>query len=293
MELRQLEYLVAVAEEASFTKAAARVFVTQPCVSAQIRRLERELGHDLLDRGGRTVQLTAVGAAALPHAKAVLAALDGVRGAVDDFAEVVRGQVTIGSVASSLAMKLPDVIADFGEQHPEVEISLIEGTADQLAEAVRGGRADVAIIGVGSEPPTGLESQVIADESLVGAVSADHPLADWTSISVEDVECYPLMCLPQGSGLRAAVDAAWAEAGIRPRIAFEASDPKVLAQLAARGLGMAVLPERFVYTHAPELHRVEILSPQLRGRLALVWRAAGRLGPAARALLTHARAALA
>ncbi len=293
MELRQLEYLVAVAEEASFTKAAARVFVTQPCVSAQIRRLERELGQDLLDRGGRTVQLTEVGAAALPHARAVLAAMDGVRNAVDDFTGLVRGQVVIGSVASSLSVELPELIADFSEKYPAVEISLSEGTTDQLADSVRAGRTDVAIIGVSAEPPAGLETQVIADESLIGAVSHDHPLARRTSVPLEDLECHALMCLPVGSGLRAAADAAWAAAGVRPRIAFEAGDPRVLAQLASRGLGVAILPERFVRGHAGRLHPVEILSPRLRGRLALAWRSGDRIGPAARALVAHARSVLA
>ncbi|CAL9310592.1 MULTISPECIES: LysR family transcriptional regulator [unclassified Streptomyces] len=293
MELRQLEYLVAVAEEASFTKAAARVFVTQPCVSAQIRRLERELGQELLNRGGRTVQLTEVGAAALPHARAALAAVDGVRRAVDDFTEVLRGQVAIGAVASSLTARLPKLIADFSDTYPAVEISLTEGSTDQLADAVRAGRTDLAIIGVVAEPPEGLEVQVVADESLVGVVSHDHPLARYTSVSVEELESHALMCLPVGSGLRAAADAAWAAAGARPRIAFEASDPRVLAQFAALGLGVAILPERFVEAHARQLHRVEILSPRLRGRLALAWRASGHISPAARALVSFARTALA
>lgn len=292
MELRQLEYLVAVAEEASFTKAAARVFVTQPCVSAQIRRLERELGQDLLDRGGRSVQLTDVGAAALPHARAVLAAIDGVRGAVEDLSGLVRGQVTMGSVASSLSLRLPELIADFSEKHPAVEISLSEGSTDQLTEAVRAGRIDVAIIGISAEPPVGLETVVIADESLIGAVGHDHPLAQSSSITVDEVECHALMCLPSGSALRAAADAAWDAAGVKPRIAFEASDPRVLAQLAARGLGMAILPERFVLAQPEQLHPVEILSPHLRGGLALAWRSSGRISPAARAFVAQVRTML-
>ena len=292
MELRQLEYLVAVAEEASFTKAAARVFVTQPCVSAQIRRLERELGQDLLDRGGRTVQLTDVGAAVLPHARAVLAAIDGVRDAVENTSGVVRGQVALGSVASSLSLRLPELVADFSEQYPAVEISLSEGSTEQLVDAVRAGRIDVAIIGVCSEPPVGLETLVIADEVLIGAVSHDHPLAQRTSITVDEVECHALMCLPSGSAMRAAADAAWAAAGVKPRVAFEASDPRVLAQLAARGVGMAILPERFVLSQPHLLHPVEISSMHLRGGLALAWRSSGRISPAARALVARARTEL-
>src|SRR6185503_5280934 len=93
MELRQLEYFVAVAEEASFTRGAARVHVAQPGVSAQIRRLEQELGEMLLDRSGRTVTLTEVGEALLPHARAALSSVDGARLAVDELAGLTRGRV--------------------------------------------------------------------------------------------------------------------------------------------------------------------------------------------------------
>ncbi|HEX6445096.1 MAG TPA: LysR family transcriptional regulator, partial [Streptosporangiales bacterium] len=89
MELRQLRYLVTVAEEANFTRAAARLHVAQPGVSAQVRRLERELGQELLDRSGRTVRLTEVGEAVLPYARAALSAVDGARRAVDELSGLV------------------------------------------------------------------------------------------------------------------------------------------------------------------------------------------------------------
>src|ERR671927_1645481 len=98
MQLRQLEYFVAVAEEGSFTRAAARVHVAQPGVSAQIRRLERELGQELLDRSGRAVRLTEAGAAVLPYARAALAASAGARLAVDELAGVLRGRGAVGAV---------------------------------------------------------------------------------------------------------------------------------------------------------------------------------------------------
>src|SRR6201999_4453052 len=100
MELRQLEYFVAVAEEANFTRAAQRIHVAQPAVSAQIRRLERELGQPLLDRSRRAVRLTAAGEAALPFARAALAAVADVRAAIDELTQLVRGTVTIGTVTS-------------------------------------------------------------------------------------------------------------------------------------------------------------------------------------------------
>src|SRR5690348_13561504 len=100
MELHQLEYFVAVAEEANFTRGAARVHVAQPGVSAQIRQLERELGEDLLDRSARAVRLTKVGAAVLPYARAALASADGARQVVAELAGLLRGHVAVGMLTA-------------------------------------------------------------------------------------------------------------------------------------------------------------------------------------------------
>src|SRR5436190_20936586 len=106
MELRQLEYFVAVAEEASFTKAAARVHVAQPGVSAQIRQLERELGQDLFDRTGRAVRLTEVGVAVLPYARAALEAVAGARLAVDELTGLLRGRIAVGMLTACSIVSL-------------------------------------------------------------------------------------------------------------------------------------------------------------------------------------------
>ncbi|MGW7008057.1 LysR family transcriptional regulator [Streptomyces sp. NPDC054933] len=292
MELRQLEYFVAVAEEASFTRAAARVHVAQPGVSAQIRRLERELGQQLFDRSGRTVRLTEVGVAVLPYARAALGAVAGARLAVDELTGLVRGHVAVGMVASCSALDLSDVLADFHQRHPDVEMTLSEANSDQLVAALLAGQLDAAFIGLGSTTPPGVETHVVADELLVAAVSHDHALAGRRAITLPGLRDLPLISLPRGTGLRSCVDEACAAAGFQPRVAFEASDPYVLAQLAGRGLGVAVLPTSLAAARQTELHAMRITHPQLRGRIALAWRAEGPISPAGRALVGHARTAL-
>src|SRR3954470_23172758 len=147
MELRQLAYLVAVAEEASFTRAAARVSVAQPGVSAQVRQLERELGEPLLDRSGRTVRLTEVGAAVLPLARAALEAVAGMRLAVEDLTGLVHGRVAIGMIVACSSIDLTDLLAAFHVQHPGVEIVLSEDTSDRLLAALQAGQLDLALVG--------------------------------------------------------------------------------------------------------------------------------------------------
>lgn len=134
MELRQLEYFVAVAEEQNFTRAAERVHISQSGVSAQIRQLERELGADLFDRGSRTVTLTVAGKAALEHARATLAAAAAVKRAADEVTGLISGSLTVGMVIGCTVTPLFDALATFHQAHPNVEISLLEDTSDRLAD---------------------------------------------------------------------------------------------------------------------------------------------------------------
>lgn len=290
MELRQLEYFVTVVEEANFTRAAARLHVAQPGVSAQIRRLEREFGQELLDRSGRRVSPTEVGAAVLPYARAALAAVEGARHAVDELAGLVRGHVRVGTVVSvtSPGLDLPGLLADFHREHPAVEISLSQDNSDRMVEALQDGRLDVAFIGLGSKAPQGIETQVVHDEPLVVVVGCGDPLAARTTIALKAIRDRPLITLPRGTGLRAAIDDAYAAAGFQPHIAFEGSDPTFLTGLAGRGLGVAILPESLAKAH-PTLHVITITRPRPRGRIALAWRSEGPISPAARALVELAR----
>lgn len=288
MELRQLEYFVAVAEERNFTRAAEKVRVAQPGVSAQIRRLERELGQELLDRSGRTVRLTEVGAAVLPFARAALAAVEGVRLTVGELTGLLRGRVAIGTVTSH-SVDLPGLLAAFHDDHPGVEITLSEANSGDLVDDLRAGRLDAAIVSVGATTPAGLAIHVVSDQPIVAAVAHDHELAVHDVISLDTLRGRPLVSLPRGTGLRTRLDEACSAAGFTPHIAFEASDPEVLAELAARGLGTAILPGAFARARAERLRTVVIDPPALRGRLVFAWRSDGPAGPAGRALVARAR----
>jgi DNA-binding transcriptional LysR family regulator len=289
MELRQLEYFVAVTEEASFTKAAARLHVAQPGVSAQIRQLERELGQPLLDRSGRTVRLTEVGAAVLPYARAALAAVQGARLSVDELTGLLRGHVTVGTIDWIRSLDLPGMIAEFHRDHPDVEITVIQEDTDTLTDGLRTGRVDLAFLSLGAEPPEGIATRVVIEQDLYAAVDPDHPLARRSTITLRALADEALISLPKGTGVRAVLDTAFADAGLRPRIAFEAGEPPVLAQIAAHGLGVAVLPESAARALPDALHAMPIVRPRLSGRIALAWRAEGPHSPAARALTARAR----
>lgn len=287
MELRQLEYFVAVVDQGGFTRAAEHVHVAQPGVSAQVRRLERELGHDLLDRSGRQVRLTDVGAAVLPFARAALAAIDGARATVGELTGLLRGRIAVGTVTSH-RVDLPALLSEFHEQHPGVEITLVEDDSAGLAANLRAGTLDAAILSLGPEPLAGLDHVVVTDETITAAVGTGHVLADRTELAVTELRDRALICLPRGTGIRAHLEAACAAAGFTPHVAFEAGDPSMLARLALSGLGVAVLPDS-VARNQHGLHPLTLVRPRLRGQLVFAWRADGPVSPAARVFLSHAR----
>ncbi|MEU4463388.1 LysR substrate-binding domain-containing protein [Streptomyces sp. NPDC024017] len=284
MELRQLEYFVTVAEERNFTRAAERVHISQSGVSAQIRQLERELGAELFDRSARTATLTAAGRAALDHARAALAAAAAVGQAVGEVTGLIRGRLVVGMVIGCTLTPLFDALSAFHRAHPGVEISLQEDNSDRLVEAVRLGTADVALVGTAAAPE-GLEALTIISERLVVVVPDAHPLASRRRVTLRDVAAHPIVCMPPGTGLRTVFDGACAAQDLRPGIALQASAADAVADLAARGLGVAVLSESMAAGHRDRVVVRTIDDVEDPALLALVWRS-GR-SPAVRELLTY------
>lgn len=291
MELRQLEYLVAVVDEAGFTKAAARLHVAQPGVSAQIRQLERELGQVLLDRSGRTVRPTEAGEAVLPYARAALENAAAVRLVADELAGLVRGRVALGTIPSRPLAELPSLLAAFHRAYPGVDITLVEDRSDLLVAGVREGRLDMAVAGIAGQRTAGLAGEVITRQDLAVAVPPDHAFAQRDKVALRSLRDTPLVCLSRGSGMRTALEEACAAAGFHPRVAFESGDPLVVAELAAEGLGVALLPRVFVEQQPSGLRSVPLV-PAPHARIELVWRDDAPASPAARAFLEQARAAL-
>jgi DNA-binding transcriptional LysR family regulator len=289
MELRQLEYFVAVAEEGGFTRAAQRVHISQSGVSAQIRQLERELGATLIDRSGRTATVTSAGAAILEHARAALASATAVRRAVDDVNGLLRGRVVVGMVTGCTITPLFDALAAFGHAHPDVELALLEDNSERLVERVRTGAADLALVGVAEAPPAGLETLTLVRDGLIAVVPAGHPLARRRHARLADLAGQALIALPPGTGIRAAFDASCARAGVHADVGLEASAPDAVAGLAARGLGVGILSASMAAGLQEGLRAVALRDAGTPALLALVW--APDEGPALRELLVHARAA--
>jgi DNA-binding transcriptional LysR family regulator len=283
MELRQLVYFTAVAEERQFTRAASRLLVAQPAVSAQIRRLERELGEPLFQRSPRSVSLTEAGEALLPHARAALAAADRGRDAIASLRGMLSGRLRIG-VAGPVDQPLGQALGELHRSYPDIEVLLTTQNNEPLLEALTNGHIDVGIVGIGTHTvPAQLTTRVITSEALALGVSRNHPLAERKSVTLSRLREEPFVTLVHGSGHREAFDKAFDDAGYRPRIAAEASELSSLIELVAEGLGAAILPR--AAGDGANVAVLEIVRPRLFRRRVIAWDEAAA-SPAARKFVT-------
>lgn len=249
MELHQLRYLVAVVDEGSFTAAAVREHVSQSGVSAQVAKLERELGQPLLVRQRRSVALTEAGRAVLPLARAALAAADAMREAADDVSGLRRGRVALGMVRGCSIPPFLDALAAFRHRYPGVEVTLAEGDSADLVQDVLDATLDVALIGYAGRPAPGLEVIELIAEPVAVAVPPGHRLAALEAVALADLAGEALLCLPAGTGIRAAFDRSCRRIDVDLPIDLEASSPDAVLGLARRGAGVAVLSASMAEGH--------------------------------------------
>ena len=288
MEIHQLRYAVAIADEGSFTAAARALHVVQSGVSAQVARLERDLGIALFERRARGVEVTEAGAPVIQRMRAALSALDAVEATAAEVAGLVRGPVRVGAVAGLSWPRFLDGLEQVRSDHPGLDISLREGISADLQESVLDGRLDVAVASWVLEPAAGLESWVAVEEQVVALVSKEHPWAGRRRVAPRDLEDQDLVCTTRGTGMRAAFDHLVRTEGLTARVRWEVTLPTTARALAARGLGVAVLTSS--QADAPDdLVRVPIRSRHTTTRLGVVWRPRPAPSAATRAVLEAMR----
>jgi DNA-binding transcriptional LysR family regulator len=269
----QLEYFVAVAEEGQFTRAAERLHVAQPSISAQIRRLEKTLGAPLFHRGPGPVTLTDAGQALLPLAEVVQG--------VADLESLQRGRVAIGATPSLSAALLPHVLGPFHERFGGVELRVTEAGSPLLVAGIESGELDLALAILPLPAPT-LDCVSLAVEELVVVTSGSHPLAARSRIAIKDLREVPLVFFREGYDLRASALQACQAAGFAPIISVEGGEMGGVLALVAAGLGAAIVPS--IVASDPRLHVLEIRPHPLTREIGLVRRADRRPSRAAAAL---------
>jgi len=287
MELRQLRYLDAVARRRSFTQAALDLHIAQSALSQQVGRLERELGVELLRRTTRRVAVTEAGEIVLARGRRALAEADAVTADLDALHGLARGTLRLGGVPPVGSVHPAALIADFARAHQGLAVTVREDVAFTLLGQLRDGDLDLVMALVDPDSLDGLEGVRLLDEELVVIASLDHPLARSKRVRVERLADEPLVTYAAGSVLRDTL-LALVPGGC---IVAEANDLETVRELAARGLGVTVMPRSVAVWHRDRL-AIRPLSPRRAVPVSLVWRAGERPSPAAEAFRAHLMSAM-
>jgi len=301
VELRQLTYFVSIAETRSFSRAAARCLVAQPALSQQIRRLEAELGVQLFVRTTRSVALTDAGEALLRNARRVLADVAHARAEVEAITGLVRGRLTIGAIQFVPRLDIPRLLAAFHARYPGVDVALRTADNERMLAAVRSGQLDVAFVSFRATRATLAEPAAPADlgrlgvltEPLLAVVARDHRLAARACVGLAELAAEPFIELGPGSGLRDQSDHAFGAPGLERHVALEVAGLDDMLELAALGLGVALLPRSLLRARRGVAVRALPLEGEPAWRsVALVWREPEPVSPSARAFVADVRRAL-
>ncbi|MCW2909572.1 MAG: hypothetical protein JWL68_4361 [Actinomycetia bacterium] len=287
MELRHLQFFIAVAEELSFTRASRRLHVVQSGVSSAIQGLERELGAPLFDRDRHRVALTDAGLALLPEARATLAAAQAAQDAVAQARAGLRGTLTVGTMLSIGTVDVAGLLGRFHATHPRVSVHLRHAPAGSagLAAQVIAGELDLALVALPGLAPAGLRLQPLSEEPLVLLAAPGHPLAGRHGVTLDQLAGEDFVDFPPGWGNRTVADRAFAAAGLDRRVPFEVIEFSSAAGLVRNGLGVAFIPQS-----AADLTGLTVIGldgPALLWRVSLATPTARRLSAAARAFVAE------
>jgi DNA-binding transcriptional LysR family regulator len=286
MELRHLEYFLAVADTGSFTKAAKRLHVVQSGVSATVKTLERELGSALFVRGREEVALTASGRVLLPRARETLDAAGAAKDAVQQLDGEIHGTVTVGTLTSIDLVDLPGLLVALRARHPGITVRLqaaVGGSAG-LAQQLHDGQLGIAFLSLPGPTPTGLRTRRLATKQLELYVPDNHPLAGAGQVALAQLAEFPFVDSPPGFGNRVMVDNAFASAGVEREVTLEVADIGTAVHFIRAGLGIGFL-SRFLVDDPAGLDVLQIADCELEWQLTVATSATRRPSVAAQAVL--------
>lgn len=292
MDIRQLQYLVEVARLKSFTKAAEALFITQPTISKTIRSMEEELGVVLFNRQGKQIELTDAGKIIVDRAADILNSFQNLSSELDDLRNLKRGHIRIGLPPMVGSSFFPKLMGLFHQLYPEITIRLFEDGAKKVEIDVADGSLDLGVI-VLPTTEEGFGSFPFVEEKLNLIVSPTHRLANRKEVSLADLREEFFIMFREDFALHDRIIKECEKAGFQPKLIYESSQWDLISQMAAEGLGIALLPEAVCRDMDPS--RVSIISlanPVIPWKLGIIWREDRYLSFAAREWLKLAREVL-
>jgi LysR family hydrogen peroxide-inducible transcriptional activator len=283
MEIHQLRYFLAVAQTGSFTAAAAACNVSQPTLSAQIAKLEDELGGQLIERSRRGAKLSQWGELFKVRAAEALRQLESGRIELEELSGLRRGSVTLGCLPTTGAHLLPKILTAFGQAYPHIQVNLREESSPVLARSLLDAEVDLAIMDeAGFGQGHGLQAETLFTEPLLIVVAPTHALAKAPKLALSILANEPMILMKSGHGFRTIVLDALHRAGVNPRIVYESAEIETIQALVQAGLGISLVPE--MVRKEQGLVYINISAPTPFRTVLLASRDQSTLSPAAAAM---------
>ncbi|MBW7474132.1 LysR family transcriptional regulator [Paenibacillus oenotherae] len=287
MEFRQLQYVIQIAKEKNFSRAAEKLHIAQPSLSQQLSKLEKEIGVLLFRRTTNSVELTHAGSVFVEKAQNILDNIEQLKQELDDLAHMRKGKLVVGSLPITGSHVLPLVLPVFGKRYPEIEVVLVEDSSTRLEQLTASGQTDLSLLSLPLQEPS-LAWEPIIDEEINLAVPPEHSLAHRSEpVQLTDLAAEPFIILKKGQGFRQIVLELCEGAGFEPRIVFESGNIETVQSLVAAGMGIAFVPKMVTRAKWSEFAPVYLsLAPPTPSRTLVIASRKGRyLSKAAEAFI--------
>lgn len=272
MELRQLEYFMAVCRELHFTRAAEKLGIAQPSLSQQIRLLEHEIGMPLFDRLGKRTAMTEAGKILLHHCYNVFHELAQARAAISELQGLGRGSLTIGAILTVVNYLLPPTVVAFHQRYPNVELSILGMRTGDIYDGLLQNELDLGVVYLPAKHDE-LEVIPLREERLALAAATDHPLAQEPFVTLDILKETPAVLLPGTYFLRQLIDEQCRTRAFSPKPVMELTTMESIVDMVGKGVGVTVLPQAYLdYIDDRRIQTIPIQHPEITTPIGVVYR---------------------
>lgn len=274
MNLRELEYLVAVDDERHFHRAAERCFVSQPTLSGQLKKLEEELGVLLVERNNRQVAMTEAGKTVVEHARIVLSEIDVIKNAANYYRDPMVGDVRVGIIPTIAPYLLPVIMSNLNKEFPKLKLWLYEHQTEVLLEKLQRAELDVLILALPIEKHDFKELDLFREPFRL-AVNKNNVLAKKKNVNLGDIAKQELLLLEEGHCLRGHILDVCLLAGVKEEGQYHATSLETLRHMVGEGVGVTLIPELAVPTKknkSDDVRYIEFSDPKPNRRIGLLYR---------------------
>ncbi|MFX4261850.1 LysR family transcriptional regulator [Pelotomaculum propionicicum] len=288
MEMHQLEYVLAVAKHHNFTRAAEEIKISQSSLSQQINKLESELGASLFVRTTRSVQLTPAGAEFVAHARRIMSEVNEARRSVQEYVSIVKGELTLGTIAVIGSYNLPNLIKSFQDSFPGIKMHLVEEQCEVLLSMLNSSKIDAAFVQI-SRPSPIIQFCPMLTDRMVVVTSHNHPLANRISVHINELKNEKFILTPPTSGHYQDFHNACALAGFEPTVILNCSIVKTMLGFVREDIGITVLSSKVAMAEkGPDMKVIE-LTPTIPRTVYMATRNTSDTPPAIKMFLKYTR----